>query len=60
MSKQPKKVGIVRSGYQPKKAELEADTRLTEGGPITMESFEKAAKRLVRGVDIRWLKRPQG
>ncbi|MDE2811645.1 MAG: hypothetical protein OXM01_01375 [Gemmatimonadota bacterium] len=53
-----RKVELVKSAYQPNKAELEADTRIAEGGPITLDGLAKAAKGIVQSVDVRWLRRP--
>ena len=38
-----------------KKAELEVNMRQSEGDPITLQLFEKAVKRLIQAVDVRWL-----
>ena len=50
---EPKPIDLVRSSYQPKKAELEEDVRLPEdGGPITMEEFEEIGRALVQSVNV--------
>ena len=48
----PREVEIVRHGYQPSKAELEADTRVDA-------TFEEAVQALVRPVRIRYISRPK-
>ena len=58
-SKDRRMVELVKSSYQPNKAELEADTRIAEGGPITLDGLAKAAKKLVQPVDVRWRRRPR-
>ena len=51
-------VEIVKHSYRPKKADLEADARITKG-PVTMEQFEDMARNLVRPVDVTWLDEPR-
>ena len=54
------KVELVRSRYQPTKAELKEDMRLPEdGGPITMEEFEEIGRALVQPVDVTWRDKPR-
>ena len=56
----PIEVELVRSRYQPTKAELEEDMRLPEdGGPITMEELEEIGRALVQPVDVTWRDKPK-
>ena len=48
-------VEIVHPSYQPNRAELREDLRMGS----TWEDFERAAKALVRPVNVRYIKRPR-
>lgn len=53
-------IELVKSSYQPTKAELEADVRLPEdGGEVTMEDLEEIGRALVRPVDVTWRDKPR-
>ena len=52
-------VELVKSRYQPSKAELEADARLNEGGQITLIGLAEMTRRLMKPVNIRWIPRPK-
>ncbi len=47
----PREIEVVRSEYQPSKAELEADARIDA-------TFEEAVDALCQPVDIRYVDRP--
>ena len=54
LKKPAKIVELVRSDYQPTKAELEEEWEVPEG-----LTFEQITKALLRPVKIRWLDRPR-
>lgn len=51
-NQKPKTIELVKSTYQPTKAELEQDLRV----PAT---FEEAVNALVQPVKIRWIDKPR-
>ena len=56
----PMKVELVRSRYQPTKAELEEDMRLPEDdGIATLEDLEEMGRALVHPVDVTWRDKPR-
>lgn len=54
-------IELVKSSYQPTKAELEEDVRLPgDGGEVTMEDLKEIGRALVQPVDVTWRDKPRG
>ena len=54
-------IELVKSSYQPTKAELEEDVRLPgDGGEVTMEDLREIGRALVQPVDVTWRDKPRG
>ncbi len=50
----PKTVELVKSDYQPTKAELEEEFQVPEG-----TTFESLTQVMVQPVDVRWIDKPR-
>ena len=54
-------IELVKSSYQPTKAELEEDVRLPgDGGEVAMEDLKEIGRALVQPVDVTWRDKPRG
>lgn len=54
----PRTVKLVKSSYQPNKADLEEDFRLDVPGDSTLEKFKKLTRSMVQPVNVRWIPKP--
>ena len=59
--KKPKRptVELVRSSYQPTKAELEEEFSVDVPGDTVEERLENLGRAVTRSVNIRWIDRPR-
>ena len=55
----PRTVELVKSSYQPTKAEKEEETSLHIPGDSVLERMENLAKAMVRPVNVRWISKPR-
>ena len=55
----PRTVELVKSSYQPTKAEKEEEISLDIPGDSVLERMESLAKALVRPVNVRWISKPR-
>ena len=55
----PRTVELVKSSYQPTKAELEEEVSLDIPGDSVLERMENLAKAMMRPVNIRWINKPR-
>ena len=54
-------IELVKSSYQPTKAELEEDVRLPrDGEEVTMEDLKEIGRALIQPVDVTWRDKPRG
>ena len=59
MKTKPRTVELVKSSYQPTKAELEEEISLDIPGDSILERMENLAKAMMRPVNIRWINKPR-
>lgn len=55
----PRTVELVKSSYQPTKAEQEEEISLDIPGDTVLERMENLAKAMIRPVNIRWISKPR-
>ena len=59
MKTKPRTVELVKSSYQPTKAELEEEISLDIPGDSVLERMEHLAKAMMQPVNIRWISKPR-
>lgn len=57
--KNPLTVEVVKSSYQPTKAEKEEEINLGLTGDSVLERMEHLAKAMMRPVSVRWISKPR-
>ena len=57
--KKPKTVELVKSSYQPSKAELEDEFQLDIPGDTTMQRLKNLTRAMVQPIKPRWIGKPR-
>ena len=59
MKPKPRTIELVKSSYQPNKAELEEDFRLEVPGDSPLDKLRRLTRSMVQPVNVRWISKPR-